>query len=100
MYKLVVCYHEPTDAGAFEQYYFDQHLSIAARIPGVARVETAKVAGTPDGSPPPFYRIAEMWFDDLETLQASMGSPEGQKTVDDLANFATGGARVFIAAVD
>jgi hypothetical protein len=29
-----------------------------------------------------------------------MGSPEGQAAVADLANFATGGADVFIAAVD
>lgn len=100
MFKVTVLYGEPTDPAAFEQYYFEQHLSIAARIPNVARVETAKVAGTPDGSAPPYYRIADLWFHDIETLQASMGSPEGRKTVEDLANFATGGVSVLISAVD
>lgn len=100
MFKVTVLYGKPTDPAAFEQYYFEQHLSIAARIPNVARVETARVAATPDGSPLPHHRIAELWFHDLETLQGSMGSPEGHKTVEDLANFATGGASVFISAVD
>lgn len=100
MFKVTVLYGEPTDPKAFEKYYFDVHLSIAAGIPNVARVETAKVAATPDGSPLPYYRMAELWFDDLATLQASMGSPEGIKTVDDIGNFATGGVSVFISAVD
>lgn len=100
MHKVTVLYGHPTDPAAFERYYFDEHLEIAAGIPNVHRVETARVAGTPDGSPLPHYRIAELWFADLDTLQQSMGSPEGQRTVEDLANFATGGVSVSIAAVD
>jgi uncharacterized protein (TIGR02118 family) len=56
--------------------------------------------GTPDGSAAPYYRIAELWFRDLAQLQATFGSPEGQATVADLANFATGGVTVLVAAVD
>lgn len=100
MFKVTVLYNEPTDPAAFEDYYFSRHLSIAATIPNVTRVETAKAAATPDGSPLPYFRMAEIWFKDLQTLQASMGSPEGRATVADLANFATAGADVFISAVD
>ncbi len=100
MFKVTVLYNEPTDPARFEDYYFDRHLSIAAKIPNVTRVETAKAAATPDGSPLPYFRMAEIWFKDLQTLQASMGSPEGRATVADLANFATAGADVFISAVD
>lgn len=100
MFKVTVLYNEPTDPGGFEDYYFNRHLSVAAKIPNVTRVETSKAAATPDGSPLPYFRMAELWFKDLETLQASMSSAEGQATVADLANFATGGADVFIAAVD
>lgn len=100
MFKVTVLYNEPINPDGFEDYYFDRHLSIAAKIPNVTRVETAKAAATPDGSPLPYFRMAELWFDDLQTLQTSMGSPEGQATVADLANFATSGADVFIAAVD
>ncbi len=100
MFKVTVLYDEPANPDAFEDYYFSTHLGIAAKLPNVTRVETAKAAATPDGSPLPCYRMAEIWYQDLETLQASMGSPEGEATVADLANFATGGARVLISAVD
>lgn len=100
MFKVTVLYNEPTDPAAFEDYYFATHLGIASKLPNVTRVETAKAAATPDGSPLPYYRMAEIWYQDLETLQASMGSPEGAATVADLANFATGGAKVLISAVD
>jgi len=59
----------------------------------------SKVVGTPDGSPTPFYRLADLYFDDLEHLQSVMGSPEGQATVADLPNFATGGVTVVISEV-
>lgn len=58
------------------------------------------MVGTPDGSQPPYYRIAELWFDSQEDLQGSTSSPEGQATVADIATFATGGATVLIADVD
>jgi uncharacterized protein (TIGR02118 family) len=55
--------------------------------------------GTADGSPAPYYFIAELFFDSREVLQASMGSPEGQAAAGDVANFATGGATLMIAEV-
>ena len=53
--------------------------------------------GTPDGSDAPYYYLAELLFDDMEALQAALGSPEGQAAAGDLANFATGGATLMIA---
>lgn len=55
--------------------------------------------GTPDGSPAPYYLIAELCFEDIDELPASMASPEGEAAGGDVANFATGGATLMIAAV-
>jgi len=52
---------------------------------------------TPDGSPAPFYYLAELSFEDADELQAAMGSPEGQAAGADVANFATGGSTLMIA---
>jgi uncharacterized protein (TIGR02118 family) len=57
------------------------------------------VLGTPDGSPAPYYLLAELWFDDAETLGAAMSSPEGQAAANDVPSFATGGATMMIAEV-
>lgn len=79
MFKVTVLYGEPTDPAAFEQYYFDQHLSIAARIPNVARVETAKVVATPDGSALPHYRIAELWSTTSRRCRPRWGRPRARR---------------------
>jgi len=98
--KVSVLYGHPTDAAEFEAHYNEQHLPLAAKMPHVQRFEASKVVGTPDGSEPPYYRLAELWFDSEEDLQASMASDEGRATVDDIGTFASGGATVMISAVD
>ncbi|MBK9939599.1 MAG: EthD family reductase [Chitinophagaceae bacterium] len=100
MIKLTVLYGHPTDPAAFEAYYANTHLPIAAKITGFEKVELTKFIRAPDGSPAAHYRMAEFWFTSPEALQAAMGSPEGQATAADLANFATGGVTLMIGAVE
>jgi uncharacterized protein (TIGR02118 family) len=97
MVKLIVAYGHPTDPDAFDQYYSSTHVPLAEKIPDMRRFEAGKVLGTPDGSKPPYYYIAELSFDDPESLQSALGSPEGQAAAGDVANFATGGATMMIA---
>jgi uncharacterized protein (TIGR02118 family) len=97
MVKLVVAYGAPDDAAGFEAYYASTHAPLAQKIPNLDRFEAGKVLGTPDGSPAPYFFIAELWFESIEVLQASMASPEGEAAGADVANFATGGATLMIA---
>src|SRR5437016_10102291 len=76
MVKLTVLYGHPTDSAAFERYYAETHMPLTAKIPGPERVEASLVVGTPDGSPPGYYRIFEFWFTGVDQMQASMGSSE------------------------
>ncbi|HEY2437363.1 MAG TPA: EthD family reductase [Solirubrobacteraceae bacterium] len=100
MVKIVVLYGQPSDPSAFEAHYANTHAPLVAKMPNLRRFEAGRVGGTADGSEPPYYRLAELWFDSHEDLQASRSSPEGQATVADIGNFATGGATVLIAEVD
>jgi len=97
MVKLVVAYGAPTDPDAFDQYYASTHAPLAEAIPGMRRFEAGRVLGSPDGSEAPYYFLAELWFDDMEGLQAALGSPEGAAAAGDVPNFATGGATMMIA---
>lgn len=97
MVKLVVLYNRPDDPDDFDAHYRDVHVPLVHKIPNLRRFEASKVLGTPDGSAPPFYFMAELWFDDAETLQASMASPEGEAAGADVQTFASGGASVMIA---
>jgi len=100
MVKLTVLYGQPKDAAAFEKYYAQSHMPLAQKVQGVRRVELAKVTGTPDGKPSQFYRTAELYFDDGKHLHAVMATEAMQKTVADLANFATGGVTVLVCEVE
>jgi len=69
-------------------------------LPGLQRFEAAQGIATPDGSELPYQRIAELTFDDMDALQAGLGSEEGQAAVNDIPNFATGGVTIFFAEID
>ncbi|MGQ0623058.1 MAG: EthD family reductase [Sporichthyaceae bacterium] len=96
--KVNVQYGPPTDVEAFEKHYNEVHLPLASKMSGFTNIELCKVIGNPDGTPSSVYRTAEIWWDSEEDMAKTLGSPEGQATVADIANFATGGANVFISA--
>ena len=100
MVKAVVLYGPPEDPDAFERHYAETHTELATAIPGLQRFEAARGIATPDGSSVPYQRIAELTFEDMDALQAGLGSAEGQAAVADIANFATGGVTIFFAELD
>lgn len=100
MLKLTVLYGHPTDTEAFEKYYNEKHLPLAATMEGVAKLELTKFMGTPDGQKADYYRMAELYFTSPEQMQETMASPEGQATVNDLSNFATGGVNVIVGVTE
>ena len=97
MVKLVVGYGTPEDPAAFEAHYASTHVPLVQKIPNLRRFEAGKILGTADGTPPPFYFLAELWFDSLEDLQAGMESPEGVLAADDVGSFASGGVTLMFA---
>lgn len=99
MIKLTVLYGHPTDQVAFEDYYANTHLPLAATMKGQERSELTKFISAPDGGHLAYYRMAEFWFTTAEAMQATMGSSEGQATAGDLANFATGGVSFMVGEV-
>lgn len=97
MVKLTVLYGHPTDSAAFDKHYAEVHTPLVHKLPGLARFEAAKVVGSPTGEQPDYYLIAELYFENMEQFQASMGSAEGRATGRDVPNFASGGATMFIS---
>lgn len=98
MMKLTVLYGSPTDEAAFDAHYEGVHAPLARKIPGLQRFEHGKPT-TLDGSPSPYYLMAELWFDDAAAFGAAMGSPEGQEAAADIGNFAAGGATMLLTEV-
>jgi uncharacterized protein (TIGR02118 family) len=96
MARLVVMYRTPKDAAAFDNYYFETHIPIAKKMPGLRKYEVSEgPVTTPDG-PSAFHLIATLHFDDLAAIQAAFASAEGHAAGADLRNFATGGADLLM----
>jgi uncharacterized protein (TIGR02118 family) len=95
MARLLVMYKTPQDGSAFDRYYFEKHVPIAKRLPGLRKYEVSRGAvGSPAGASG-YHLIAILQFDDVAAIQAAIASPEGQAAVADLQNFATGGVDIF-----
>jgi uncharacterized protein (TIGR02118 family) len=94
MARILVLYNKPSNPEAFNKYYFEKHVTIAKRIPGLRTMTVSE--GDPialPGTAP--HLIAELGFDSMADLQAAMASPEGMATAGDLANFADAGATLL-----
>lgn len=99
--KLVVLYPPPQDTAAFEQVYSNEHVPMVTpeSFPGLTRFIASRVIATPDASAPAFYRIAELHFGSMGTLQAAMATPSAQRVAAHAGTISTGG-RPLVLVVD
>jgi len=96
MTKLIALYRTPKNPAAFDEYYFQRHVPLAKKVPGVRRyLVNSGPIGAPT-EPGPIHLAAILEFDDQAALQAAFASPEGQAAVADIANFADGGAELLV----
>jgi uncharacterized protein (TIGR02118 family) len=96
MARLVAMYRTPTDATAFDKYYFETHVPIAKKVPGLRKYEVSEGPVASPAGPSGFHLIATLHFDDLGAIQAALASPQGQTAAADLQNFATGGVDLLL----
>jgi uncharacterized protein (TIGR02118 family) len=95
--RLVVLYMTPKDVAAFDQYYFETHVPLAKKIPGLRKYEvSAGGVGSPAGESG-VHLIATLEFDDMAAIGAAFASAEGQAAAANLQVFAPGdGAKMFM----
>lgn len=98
MAKLYAMYKHPTDAAAFNRYYYGVHAPLAKKIPGLQTYEVTRGAiASAGGGSAPYHLIASLSFPSVVAINAALVSPQGQAAAADLGNFATGGVDLYIA---
>jgi uncharacterized protein (TIGR02118 family) len=96
MATVMVLYNKPSDPAAFDAHYFDKHVPLAKKMPGLRKYEVSNgPVATPEG-PSPHHLVALLTFDSMAAIGAAFASGEGQATVGDLKNFAQAGAQVLL----
>lgn len=77
MARMIVIYRTPPDVDAFDRHYFDIHVPLAKKLPGLRKYEVSHgPIATPIG--PEVHRIGTLYFDDLAAIKKAFASPEGQ----------------------
>ncbi len=86
--KLVALYKQPADPAAFDQAYFNSHLPLMNKVPGLLKTDITRFTRTFMGEG--LYMMAEMYFSDSSALKAAMKSPEMAAAGENLNSFAGG----------
>ena len=96
MALLTVMYKTPHDADAFDKHYFEKHIPLAKKIPGLKKYEVSRGAVATPAGPSNYHLIALLHYDDVAAIQKGFASPEGRVAVADVQNFATGGVDILM----
>jgi uncharacterized protein (TIGR02118 family) len=87
MARVLVMYKTPKDTAAFDKYYFETHVPLTQKVPGLRKFEVSQGAvGSPAGDSG-IHRIAILHFDNMAAIQAAFAAPAGQAAAADVAVF-------------
>ena len=98
MARMVVIYRTPKDVEAFDRHYFQIHVPLAKKIPGLRKYEVSHgPIATPVGTAD-VHRIGTLYFDDLAAIETAFASAEGQAAGADRRLFAPddSGVQMFL----
>src|SRR5437899_187132 len=95
MAHALVLYGTPADPVAFDRYYYQTHVPLAKKLPGLRTylISNGSVQALAGSAP---YLVAILNFESMADLSAALASSEGQAAAADLPNFASGGATLLI----
>jgi uncharacterized protein (TIGR02118 family) len=95
---MVVIYPTPKDVEAFDRHYFDIHVPLAKKIPGLKSYEVNDGPITVPVGSSSIHRIGTLYFDDMAAIQKAFSSPEGQAAGADRRLFAPddSGVQMFL----
>jgi len=71
-------YNVEADPAAFERHYHDIHVPLAKQLPGLRRYEISRppIMNVLPGETP--YRVATLYFDNLEAIRTAFASDIGR----------------------
>ena len=99
MYRVTVCYGQPSDPAAFDRHYAQVHVPLVRQVPGLAAFAGGRCAAL-DRSEPAYYFVVTLDFATEADYGTGLGSPEMGKASADVAGLATGGVTMFSQRLD
>ena len=88
MARMLVIYRTPKNLEAFDRHYFETHIPLAKKLPGLRKYEISRGPVTVLAGPPDVYLIGTVHFDDSEAMKKAFASQEGRAAAADRKIFA------------
>jgi uncharacterized protein (TIGR02118 family) len=96
MARMVVLYKTPKDAAAFNKHYFETHVPLAKKLPGLRKYEVSQGPVLTPAGASSFHFAATLHFDDLAAIRRAFASAEGHACAADRRIFAPDDADVLM----
>lgn len=88
MARMVVIYRTPKDIDAFDRHYFDIHVPLAWKMPGLRKYEVSEGPVATPVRNADVFRIGMLHFDNLAAIATAFTSAEGRAAAVDRRLFA------------
>jgi uncharacterized protein (TIGR02118 family) len=96
MAQMLVAYKTPTDVAAFDKHYFETHVPLAKKLPGLRKYEVSEGPIVTPAGAPDVHLVATLHFDDLPSIRRAFASAEGQACAADRRLFASDDAVILM----
>ncbi len=70
------------DPDEFEKLYYQVHIPIVKKLPGLKKYIVSKVRPSKHHQVP-YYRMAELFFEDMDSMRNALSSPENKVQLGD-----------------
>ena len=97
MFKLIILLAKKQGMAdeEFAGYFLNVHAPLARKMLGL-RKYVANIVQKLTNREPEFHGVAELWFDDRESMKRAFSSAEGEVTQKDTEKFASKTVSLFI----
>jgi uncharacterized protein (TIGR02118 family) len=97
---MVVIYKTPKDPATFDKHYFEVHVRLAKKLPGLRKYEISHGPIVSPAGGSGFHMVATLHFDSLAAIQAAFATPEGRASGADRRLFAPNNEDVIMLLFD
>jgi uncharacterized protein (TIGR02118 family) len=77
MERMLILFSPPADPEAFQRTYFDAHIDLVKKLPGLLHY-TVTQAPRAVGAESPYFMVVELDWPDRDAMRAAWRSPEGE----------------------
>jgi uncharacterized protein (TIGR02118 family) len=92
--RMMVIYKTPTNVAAFDKHYFNIHVPLAKKLPGLRKYEVSRGPIAAPAGASDVHLIATLHFDNLAAISKAFASSEGKAAGADRRLFAPDDSRV------